>query len=159
MFLGLAIFLGCSTAIFTLIALHECGHFVAGLMAGIPADQMKIRLAVFPQHVALRDGDEWLSPARDSARYIARSTTMIRNKTGAIAYVAGGLLAQTALFVAFVLISRSAAVPRLWVTPLTGALVALPLLYLLADLFATQQTKRPCGDFSGLWKISPLASV
>ena len=159
MFQGIAIFIACSVAIFVMIALHECGHFMAGLVAGIPADQMKIRLTTFPQHVAIRDGDQWLNPVRDSQRYIARSMTMIKNRKGAIAYVSGGLLVQTAVFVAFVLVCRSVSAHHLWVTPATCALVALPLLYLLADLFATKQANHPCGDFSGLWKISPLASV
>jgi len=159
MLLGIAIFIGCLVAVFVMIALHECGHFIAGLGAGIPVDQMKIRFMVFPQYVALRDGDDWLSPVGDSQRYIARSMAMIKGKKRAIAYVSGGLLAQTAVFAAFVLVCRSMAVHRLWVTPVACALVALPILYLLADLFATKRANHPCGDFSGLWKISPLASV
>ena len=39
--------------VFTLIAVHEAGHYLAGLTAGIPASVMKIRLLTFPQHVAL----------------------------------------------------------------------------------------------------------
>jgi hypothetical protein len=45
------------TLVFALIAVHETGHYIAGLTAGIPATAMKIRLLTFPQHVALRDGD------------------------------------------------------------------------------------------------------
>ena len=45
------------TLVFTLIAVHEAGHYLAGLTAGIPAAAMRIRLPTFPQHVALRDGD------------------------------------------------------------------------------------------------------
>ena len=159
MLLGIAIFLGCTAAVFVMIALHECGHFIAGMAAGIPANQMKIRLAVFPQHVAIRDGDEWLSPVGNSQRYIARSMTMIKDKKGAIVYLSGGLLTQTLVFAVFVLLGRSLGVPRLWVTPVTCALVALPVLYLLADLFVARHANHPCGDFSWLWKISPRASL
>ena len=36
-------------AVFALIAIHEMGHYAAGLTAGIPAKVMKIRLLTFPQ--------------------------------------------------------------------------------------------------------------
>lgn len=67
----LLIFLANATCIFVLIAVHEAGHFLAGLAGGIPVSQMRIRLLTFPQHVALRDGDEWVSPVRDLERYVA----------------------------------------------------------------------------------------
>ena len=54
MAVGLAIFLGCVAAIFGIIAVHECGHYLAGAAAGIPWNSMKIRLFTFPQHVALK---------------------------------------------------------------------------------------------------------
>lgn len=57
--------------VFTMIAIHETGHYLAGLTAGIPASVMKIRLFTFPQHVALRDGDLWVSPVANIERYIA----------------------------------------------------------------------------------------
>ena len=43
--------------VFTSIAAHQFGHYLAGLTAGITANVMKIRLFTFPQHVALRNGD------------------------------------------------------------------------------------------------------
>ncbi len=157
--IGLAIFAGCLASVFGIIALHECGHFLAGLLAGIPFGQMKVRLTVFPQHVALSEGQEWLSPVGDHARYVARAKVLIRSRCGAIGYVAGGLLAQTAVFLAFVWVCRATDVPRVWQLPLTCSLVSVPALYFVADLLATGRTRRPCGDFSGLWEISPMASV
>src|SRR5947207_2910887 len=51
------IFLANAACIFVLIAVHEAGHFLAGWVGGIPVGEM--RLLTFPQHVALRDGEEW----------------------------------------------------------------------------------------------------
>jgi hypothetical protein len=159
MLLGFAIFAGSLAAVFGVIALHECGHFLAGIAAGIPAAQMKIRLFTFPQHVALRDGATWLSPVRDYHRYAERSLMLTKGKRGGIAYVAGGLVAQTIVVVLFVLVWRALGFSQLWLFPLTLALVAVPPLYFFADLVFTRIARRPCGDFSVLWQLSPVASV
>ncbi|MBI5380772.1 MAG: hypothetical protein HZA31_02615 [Opitutae bacterium] len=156
---GIAIFVGCFVAVFGIIALHECGHFIAGLVVGIPFDQMKVRLAVFPQHVALREGDKWLSPIRDHERYVARSKALMKSRRGALGYVAGGLMSQTVVFLAVVWLCQLIGVPRMWQIPVISALVSVPVLYLLADLFAAKHAKRSVGDFSGLWEISPFVSV
>jgi len=59
-----------SALVFVLIAVHEVGHYLAGLTAGIPARDMRVVLLAFPQHVALRDGELWVSPVKDITRYI-----------------------------------------------------------------------------------------
>jgi hypothetical protein len=64
------IFLANVACIFVLIAVHETGHFLAGWAGGIPFGEMRIRLLTFPQHVALRDGEEWVTPF-DLERYVA----------------------------------------------------------------------------------------
>ena len=159
MLLGISIFLGCAAAVFAMIALHECGHFFAGMAAGIPADQMKIRLLVFPQHVALRDGEDWLSPT-DYHRYVSRSQAILKDRKGLIAYVSGGLLVETTTFIGFVWMCRALDMPYLWQVPLTIALASLPMTYLVADILASGRARHPCGDFSGLWKISrPSAAL
>ncbi len=66
----LAIFAFYAACVAVLIAVHETGHYLAGLAAGIPARDMRIRLLRFPQHVELRDGGEWVSPVADIQRYI-----------------------------------------------------------------------------------------
>ena len=78
--------------VFTMIAVHETGHYLAGLTAGIPASVMKIRLFTFPQHVALRDGDSWISPVANIERYIAVSQRYLFTRAAAFRWVAGGLV-------------------------------------------------------------------
>ena len=159
MLLGLAIFAGCLLAVFGVIALHECGHFLLGIAAGIPAREMKIRLLTFPQHVALREGDGWLDPTRDYHLYVVRAQALAPDRSRQVAYAAGGLVVQTVVVVLFVFAWRSLGGGRLWLVPLTLALVSVPLLYLCADLIFTRLARRPCGDFSVLWAICPAASI
>jgi len=45
-----------SAAYFAIVTVHEVGHYLAGLLIGIPRRDLRIRLLCFPQHVALRDG-------------------------------------------------------------------------------------------------------
>jgi hypothetical protein len=81
--------------VFVLIAVHELGHYLAGLTAGIPASAMRIRLLTFPQHVALRDGDRWVSPVRDIEHFVEVSRGYLSTRSAAFRWVAGGLVAET----------------------------------------------------------------
>jgi hypothetical protein len=159
MLLGILIFIACLSAVFGIIAVHECGHYLAGGAAGIPWRLMKIRLRAFPQHVALKSGDRWLHPMADYEKYGVASMALLKGKSRAAIYVSGGLVVQTIVFVLVVLGLPVAGVSQLWVVPIACALVSVPLLYLCADLVFTPMAKRPCGDFSVLWRISPLASL
>jgi hypothetical protein len=53
--------------VFSLIAAHEKGHFLAGMVVGIPARDMRIVVLAYPQHVALRNGDRWVSHIKTAA--------------------------------------------------------------------------------------------
>jgi hypothetical protein len=54
----LLVFLLILALVFVLIVVHESGHYLAGLMGGIPARDMLLILWAFPQHVAVLDGQE-----------------------------------------------------------------------------------------------------
>jgi hypothetical protein len=81
--------------VFVLIAVHETGHYFAGLTAGIPAAAMRIRLFTFPQHVALRDGAGWVSPVTDIERFVEVSRRYLLTRSAAFRWVAGGIVAET----------------------------------------------------------------
>jgi hypothetical protein len=159
MIIGISIFFACVASIFGIIAVHECGHYLAGAAGGIPWSAMKIRLFAFPQHVDLRSEGRWLQPNRDYDRYVEASMTLLKDRTRAGFYVSGGLLVQTLAFACLVFGLTSADIPRFWITPIVCALVSVPCLYLCFDLLFTRFAGKPCGDFSFLWKISPVASV
>src|SRR5260370_41280995 len=89
------LFLLVMVLMFAQIAVHETGHYLAGLTSGIPARDMKIVLFCFPQHVALRDGNVWVSPVLDIARYIEVSRRHFATRWAAFRYVAGSIVGGT----------------------------------------------------------------
>lgn len=159
MLLGISIFAVCLFAVSGIIAVHECGHYLAGLAGGIPHHSMRVRLLVFPQHVALRDNDRWLHPNFDYERYAMVAMAFLGDRPRAVLYVAGGLIMQTIAFVVLVLGGGAAGVPRFWLLPVAVAMTSVLVLYLCGDLIFTRLANKPCGDFSFLWKISPASSV
>lgn len=86
--------------VFVLITIHETGHYLAGLMGGIPARDMKLVLFAFPQHVAVRDGADWVSPVKDIRRYIAVTRRHLYSRWAAFRWVAGGMVLELAFAVA-----------------------------------------------------------
>jgi hypothetical protein len=159
MIIGISIFFACLFAVFGIIAVHECGHYLAGAAAGIPRHAMKIRLFAFPQHVALWSEGRWLHPIRDYDQYVTTSMSLLKDRLRAGIYVAAGLLVQTLAFVCLVLGLKATGAPGFWITPMACALVSLPCLYLGVDLVLTRLSGKPSGDFSSLWRISPTASA
>jgi hypothetical protein len=84
------------------IIVHEAGHFLAGLLAGLPAGNMKIVLHRYPFHVALRDGDAWRSPVEDAV--YAEVAERLIPRTGALfLFVSGGLMVPTVAVAGLVL--------------------------------------------------------
>jgi hypothetical protein len=51
-----AAMLAWAAAYFAIVAVHEAGHYLAGLLVGVPPGNMRIRLLRFPQHVARGTG-------------------------------------------------------------------------------------------------------
>ena len=145
--------------IFVLIAVHEVGHYLAGLTAGIPARSMRVVLLAFPQHVVLRDGDAWVSPVKDIARYIAVARSYIATRAGAFRYVAGGIVVETifAAGVSLAALHAGWSVVAFWTAAMSLALYAINVL--LMDLPWALLHRHSVGDTSGLWEIARLPAV
>lgn len=142
-----------------LIAVHEAGHFVAGWTVGLPAQGMKLVLLAFPQHVALRDGSEWVSPVRDIRRYIEVSRRHLRSRAAAFWWVAGGMtfelaFAAVAWGIALTLGYRAVA---LCVGSVSLGMYAINVG--LMDLPWALRYRCAAGDTSGLWQIAPMPAV
>lgn len=142
-----------------MIAVHETGHYLAGLTAGIPARDMKIVLLAFPQHVALRDGDAWVSPVQEIARYIEVSRRHFSTRWAAFRYVAGGLVVGTAFDIALVVgaVQLGQRGIALWAAYQS---LAMYLIYVLVmDIPWAVRYGRAAGDTSGLWQIAKLPTA
>ncbi len=145
--------------VFALIAVHEAGHYVAGLTAGIPAAAMRIRLLTFPQHVALRDGDRWVSPVKDIEHYVEVSRRYLPTRAAAFRWVAGGLVTETGFTIIVCILTvqlgwRSVA---FWMAVTSLAMYLINVL--LMDIPWAMIRRHAFGDTSGLWEISRLPAL
>jgi hypothetical protein len=145
--------------VFVLIAVHETGHYLAGLTAGIPASTMRIRLFTFPQHVALRDGDDWLSPIADIERYVNVSRRYLSSRGAAFRWVAGGMVVETiftslscvtAFLLGWTFLAFWTAVMSLSMYVINVSLMDVPWALIRGHAF---------GDTSGLWIIAKLPAA
>src|SRR5262245_57663320 len=145
--------------VFVLITVHETGHYLAGLMGGIPARDMKLVLFAFPQHVAVRDGSEWVSPVRDIERYIAVTRRHFVSRLAAFCWVAGGMvleLAFAALVWATAVLSGYRAV-AFWTAWISLGMYAINVG--LMDVPWALRYRCVAGVTSGLWQIAPVPAV
>jgi hypothetical protein len=145
--------------VFVLITVHETGHYLAGLVGGIPAGDMKLVLFSFPQHVAVRDGGEWVSPVRDIERYIAVTRRHFVSRWAAFRWVAGGMVLELA-FAAVVW--GTALLSGYHAVAFITASVSLGMYAInvgLMDLPWALRYRCAAGDTSGLWQIAPVPAV
>lgn len=142
---------------FALVAVHELGHYLAGWAAGIRAQDMRLRLLTFPQHVALRVGDRWVSPLQFE-EFAPAIWSRLVTPGRVYLFVCGGLLVET-LFTVAVTAAFVQSGWRFW-----GFAVALSSLILYASnvLFSMLDTWRRGvigGDVPGLWALAKVPTV
>lgn len=136
-------------AYYAIVVIHESGHYLAGLLIGIPRQEMKIVLLKFPQHVALRDGEQWVGPL-ETGRYVQLAERFMPTAPKALIFVAGGFVLETLCLLLWVVL-------RLPYYQVGIALaVMMTLLYLISDVVMFRRTRQASMDFSALYSISPL---
>jgi len=151
-------FLAHTGCIFGLICVHECGHFLAGSVGGIPARDMRIRLLTFPQHVALRFENRWVSPF-ELEPYLATMSRHLVTTTRLYLYTAGGLIVETLFSVVTVIALVQSGWPH-WafmVALMSSCLFGIAVLVL--DIALAWLRGHPCGDVSGLWALAKLPTA
>ncbi len=136
-------------AYYVIVIVHETGHYLAGLFIGIPRRDMKIVLSKFPQHVALRDGELWVSPL-ETSRYVQLAERFMPTTPKALIFVAGGFVLETLFLLGLVMLR-----PPYHQLVISLAL-GMTLLYLIADVVMFLKTRQASMDFSALYTISPL---
>jgi hypothetical protein len=147
-------FLFVFVVIWGVILVHELGHYYAGRrIVGIPGDEIKLVAPYFPRYVALRDGEEWVSPS-ELDRYRSVYERHDPDREHEQRFAAGGELVQAAV-VAPVGVAASLFVsPDIGVTILTASLLVFAV-YAGIDTVATLYRGRPSGDYSLLWESMP----
>jgi hypothetical protein len=153
------LFLFILALVFLMIAIHETGHYVAGWLCGLPAGDMKLVLFKFPQHVALRDGDEWVSPVRDIGRYIDVSRRHLRSRFAAFCWVAGGMAFELAFVAAVWGLALASGYRSVAFVVACVSLGMYAINVGIMDLPWALRYRCPAGDTSGLWQISAAAAL
>lgn len=139
------------------IIVHELGHYLAGLAAGVPSGRMRIVLLRYPFHVALEDGGSWRSPV-DGARYAGLMQELIGTSGRLFLFVSGGLAMQTVGAGAVAIVLRAAGLAGFgWFTLAFSA--GMMLFYLAIEAVGTLVPAMPPGDVRGMVAISPVGGV
>jgi len=151
-----AILLFYAACAFVLIVVHESGHYLAGLVGGIPARDMRIRLFCFPQHVVLRAADQWVSGANID-EYVDVVWRYLKTTPRVYLYVSGGLLFETV----FTITVSIALILSGW-SKMALVIVGLSLLmflpWLIIDTISIWRG-RIVGDLSGLWGLARIPTA
>lgn len=135
------------------VLVHEGGHYLLGRLLGVPADSIRVRLER-PPHVALREGERWLSP--DDPGYAAAFARHRSSASAAWLFVAGGFLVETVVVLLLAWLFAGVGTLSLVVV---GASTAVLLLYLVFDVALSLRRRRSYGDVTAMWRIAPVASV
>jgi hypothetical protein len=146
-----------AACVLVLITVHESGHYLAGLCAGIPSRDMRIRLLRFPQHVALRDGGEWVSPVSNIERYIALQWQHLKTTPRVYTYVSGGLILETIFIVCLSVVLFAVDQPKI-AFALAGISLLMFLPWLVIDGISVCRG-RIAGDLSGLWFLARVPTL
>jgi hypothetical protein len=145
--------------VFVLIVVHEAGHYVAGWTCGIPPRDMRLVLLAFPQHVAVRDGDVWVSPVRDIRRYIETTRRHLSTRAAAFSWVAGGMALES-VFIAVLWGAAMCAGCHGVAFCAAGVSLAMYAINVgIMDLPWALRYRCAVGDTSGLWEIAPVPAV
>lgn len=139
-----------------LIVVHEYSHYVGGRMLGVPADSMRVVVANNPPHVALREGEAWLTPLDESYADVFQ-----RHRSGVAPawwYIAAGSVGESV--VALVVIAGlmwagadEVAGPLAWATALVFT------VYLVGDAAMSLTRKVVSGDWSAMYVVQSVATV
>lgn len=136
----------------SLILAHELGHYLAGAIAGVPRQSMRVVVTSFPPHVALLDDGEWISP-REYDRFSTVFSRYVSRERAAYGFVAGGHVGELAFVCVVTGLAMASgfewlAARVVWFAILLGA------AYLVVDLVGTGIRGVPHGDFSGMWAMA-----
>ena len=140
------------------VLVHKLGHYFAGQwLVGIPATDIRLVIWSLPQYVALRDGNQWVSPA-NFEQYLIAYHQHDSELDHAVAFLAAGELAQTAAVVG---IAALGVVSGVDVVAQSAILASVMLVgyHLIADLALNFHMGHPTGDFSALWHQSSIAAA
>ena len=141
-----------------IIVVHECGHLLAGWVAGIPWRDMKIRFLTFPQLVALRDGSRWVGPT-DFWLYLELMRRSLPTAGRLYLYTAGGFIGETVVTTGVCAILFAIGREEIAGIVASFSLGVFTIAVFIMDLPPSWRAGHPCGDVSGLLAITKWPTV
>lgn len=138
------------------IVVHELGHYAAAAVAGIPAAERRIVFLAAPPHVALADGDEWVSPF-ENARFSELYGRFDPTREYGVLFTGGGFLGQV-----FGVVPVGLAVGALYTSvgvSIVASSLGFAVVYLGIDIVATARRGSPFGDTTHLWRLDRPQAV
>lgn len=142
--------------VWLLVVVHEYGHYAAGRMLGVPADSIRVQIAHNPPHVALRDGEVWLTPMDESYADLFQ-----RHRSGvapAWSYIAGGSMGESVFALALIAGLTWAGADEVALV-LAWATAVLFAVYLVGDAAVSLTRRAISGDWSAMYAVQPAATI
>ena len=152
---GLAVFFVIAACV---MMAHKLGHYAVGRqVVGIPAGSLRLVVLHLPQYVALKTDHQWVSPLAFEA-YLDAYRMYDPKENHLVAFLAAGVLAQTACVVVLAVTSLVAGVSFVGQSAVLVSAM-LTSFHLFSDLGARLHLGTPSGDFSALFEQSPSTAV
>ena len=140
-----------------IVYVHELGHYLTGrYVVGIPRSDITIVMLALPQHVALRGETDWVGPSEE--RYVELYEQYDPGDEHVLEYIASGEIIQTIAVIGSAVVFALSGLESYGRFLVLFSLL-LTVSYLVYDGLFTYSTGYPAGDFSALWRISPVVAV
>jgi len=152
---GLVVFFALGVVV---VMVHKLGHYAVGRwLVGFSPEQIRLVLLSLPQYVAIHDGDRWVSPLTFEA-YLDGYRNQDPESSHLSMFLSAGVIAQIACVVVICGLALLVGMPVVGqsVVLISGMLTGF---HLFSDLGATLHVGSASGDFSALFKQSPVSML
>lgn len=138
-------------ALLFIFFIHELGHYLAGLAAGIPRTKISFLLKAFPQWVRLWNGKEWILPL--DYRFVETYNQYDSEGIYCYRFLSSGIALETISVVLLSYILSGLGFPSLAFSLLFMSLI-VGSCYLVLDLYISHRKGSPWGDITRMAALS-----
>lgn len=140
------------------ILVHKLGHYAVGRrVVGIQPENIHLVMLSLPQYVALTNGQQRVSPLTFEA-YLDVYRQYDPDESHLVAFLAAGVLAQTATVVLVSAVALGTGLPFVGQSAVLSSGM-LTSFHLFSDFGARLHLGTETGDFSALFEQSPTTTV
>ncbi len=141
-----------------LIYTHELGHYLMGIITGIPRNSIKLEPG-FPPNIALRDEEgEWVSPL-DHKEFVQAYNSYDPGGQHVFFFLVGGKVLESDFLILATLLVLAGPLPRHLIPSLVIVSLVLDLVHMFQDGYRSTKEGLPQGDVSNMWYMAPTSSI